>query len=390
MPGLSAADDATGVAGQAAEQLLALLVAGRADPREVSERDAAVLVPLALGHGLGPVLLAAVRDAAIVPAGSPWAPLVGYAREAARRYLLARVEQGRIEGVLAPLGIEWVWLKGYALAHSVYPSPALRPMKDLDLLVPAERCEEAERAVLALGYAPATDAPPMFPGAGREAHHLPTLRTPSGLLVEMHTGLHPSGLLRVSEHLQWFRAQVTETDAGGARVRHFRPEAQLLHLAAHAILQHGEAERYLQRFYDCHLVVARTPRLDWDVVLGQAAALDWTYALHRALARAREHFATPVPEHVLRALREPRTGATRAASLAVALARPGADEPLERARVIGSAQPLPVRLYVALRTLVPSRAYMRWRYAARGWALGAAYARRWLGAARKLFARPPG
>lgn len=372
-----------------AERLLASLVCGRADPREVSAPDAAALAPLALAHGLGPMLFAAVRDAGIAPAGSAWAPLAGYARDAATRYLLARVEQARIEAALAGAGIEWVWLKGYALAHTVYPRPALRPMKDLDLLVPPDRCDEAERAVLALGYRPATDAPLMFRGGGRVAHHLPTLRSPSGLLVEMHSGLHPSQLLRVSEHLHWFRAQVVETDAGGVRVRHFTPEAQLLHLAAHAILQHGEAERYLQRFLDCHLVVARTP-LDWDVVLGQAAVLDWSYALHRALARSREHFGTPVSDHVLRALAERGTAATRATSLAVALARPGADEPLERARVIGTAQPLHVRLYVGLRTAIPSPAYMRWRYAAKSWGLPGAYLQRWWGIARRLLGRRTG
>jgi hypothetical protein len=367
-----------------AERLLASLVCGRADPREVSAADAEALAPLALAHGLGPMLFAAVQDAGIAPAGSAWSPLAGYARDAATRYLLARVEQGRIEAALGAAGIEWVWLKGYALAHTVYPRPALRPMKDLDLLVPPERCDDAERAVLALGYRPAADAPLMFRGGGRVAHHLPTLRSPGGMLVEMHTSLHPSQLLRVSQHLHWFRAQVVETDAGGVRVRHFTPEAQLLHLAAHAILQHGEAERYLQRFLDCHLVVARTPRLDWDVVLGQAAALDWTYALHRALVRARQHFNTPVPDHVLRALAERGTRATRATNLAVALARPGADEPTERARVIGTAQPLHVRLYVGLRTVVPSPAYMRWRYAAKAWELPGAYLRRWWGIARRI------
>lgn len=309
------------------------------------------------------------------------------ARHAAARYLLARVEQARIEAALAAAGIEWVWLKKYALAHTVYPRPALRPMKDLDLLVPPERCDDAERAVLALGYRRAADAPPMFRGDGRAAHHLPTLRSPSGILAEMHSSLHPSQLLRVSAHLHWFRAQVVETDAGGVRVRHFTPEAQLLHLAAHAILQHGEAERYLQRFLDCHLVVARAPRLNWDVVLRQGAALDWSYALHRALARSREHFGTPIPEHVVRALGERGIRATRATSLAHALARPGADEPLERARVIGTAQPLHVRLYVGLRTVVPSPAYMRWRYAPKAWALPGAYVRRWWGIARRLLGR---
>ncbi|MBV9772414.1 MAG: nucleotidyltransferase family protein, partial [Gemmatimonadetes bacterium] len=266
MPGLSTADSgrlAVEHAGPEAERLLASLVVGHADPRDVGPGDAAALVSLALEHGLAPVLLAAVRDADVDPTGSAWAPLVEHARWVASRYLLARVEQSRIEAALAPLGIEWVWLKGYALAHSVYPRPALRPMLDLDLLVPAGRCGEAERAVRALGYRLAGDAPPMFRGVERTWHHTPALRSPSGVMVELHTRLHPSEQLLATPHLAWFRAQTVETHSAGARVRHLEPEAQLLHLCAHAILQHGEGDLHLQRYYDCHLLLSRTPQLDW-------------------------------------------------------------------------------------------------------------------------------
>ena len=411
MPALSTADSRRpGVehGGPQAERLLASLVAGRADPRSVGAGDAAVLVPLALGHGLAPVLLAAVQGAGIDPAGSAWAPLVEQARWVASRYLLARVEQARIESVLAPLGIEWTWLKGYALAHTVYPRPALRPMLDLDLLVPADRCQEADRAVRALGYRPAVDAPPMFRGAERIFHHYPALRAPSGVVVELHTRLHPSGELLAPSQLAWFRAQTVETHAAGVRVRHLEPEAQLLHLCAHAILQHGEGDLHLQRYYDCHLLLSRTPRFRWKARLDGAAMLGWTYAVERALTKAHDYFQAPVPDHAWRALREPGTRtreaaratslataltgeATRATSLALSLTRPGA--PGVRDEAPGFPRSLLFRLYAGLRMLVPSPAYMRWRYAADGWPLPIAYARRWCDIARQLLAtrrRPRG
>lgn len=402
MPALSTADSSrpdVEHAGPEAERLLASLVVGRADPRDVGDRDAAALVSLALEHGLAPVLLAAVRGADIDPAGSAWAPLVEYARWVGSRYLLARVEQSRIEAVFAPLGIEWVWLKGYALAHSVYPRPTLRPMLDLDLLVPADRCEEADRAVRALGYRPAVDAPPMFRGVERILHHYPALRAPSGVTVELHTRLHPSGQLLAASHLAWFRAQTVETHSADVRVRHLKPEAQLLHLSAHAILQHGEGDLHLQRYYDCHLLLSRTPQFDWKALLDRAAMLGWTYAVERALTKAHDYFQTPVPDHVWRALREPCTRtreATRATSLAVALTRDetrgtslaialtGSGAPGVRDRVLGFVPSLLFRLYVGLRMLVPSPAYMRWRYAANAWLLPIAYARRWCDIARQL------
>jgi hypothetical protein len=43
-------------------------------------------------------------------------------------------------------------LKGIALAHMLYPDPALRPMKDMDLLVKVEDCERATQFLLDNGF----------------------------------------------------------------------------------------------------------------------------------------------------------------------------------------------------------------------------------------------
>ena len=45
--------------------------------------------------------------------------------------------------------------KGLHLAHRLYPSPGLRDMGDLDLLVRRERLREADGALRGLGYLPA-------------------------------------------------------------------------------------------------------------------------------------------------------------------------------------------------------------------------------------------
>jgi hypothetical protein len=333
------------------------------------------------------VLLAALRDAGIDPAGSAWAPLVGDARVVAMRYLAAREEQHRIEAALAGVGVEWVWLKGYALAHSTYPRPALRPMVDVDLLVPPERADAAERAVRALGYVYATDAPPAFRGAERISHHRPALRAPSGTVVEIHTRLHPSERLLPAPYLDWFFTQTVETASAEARVRHLGPEAQLLHLVSHTILQHGEGDVHLQRYYDCHLLLSRTPQLDWREVIRVARELGWSFAVERLLTRSRDYFGTRVPDAVWVQLAEPSPAsgaAAHATSHAIALSRSGVMRALSA--TLGSSRSWPFRLYLGLRVLVPSPGYMRWRYSATGWLLPLAYARRWLRIARKLLA----
>jgi hypothetical protein len=314
-----------------------------------------------------------VQAAQLDPAGSPWAPLVPYARLIAGRYLLARREQARIESVLAPIGIDWVWLKGYALAHTAYPRPALRPMLDLDLLVPAERSEEAHAAIRALAYRLA-DVPPLFPGAERSLHHMRPLWAPSGIVVELHTRLHPSEDVLTAAQFAWFRDQTTETEAANVRVRHFKPEAQLLHLCAHAILQHGEGE----------LILSNSPQFDWQILLNQAAALGWSFAMERALAQAHQYFQTKVPDHAWGALRahSPSRAARRATRLARALKLPPAASVGHKALAFAPSGLL--RLYMIARLLVPSAAYMQWRYGVDARQLPLAYVRRWCEFARHL------
>jgi hypothetical protein len=52
-------------------------------------------------------------------------------------------------------GIPALVLKGAALFHLVYPEPGLRPMSDLDILVPESEAWRAQRTLAELGF----DAP---------------------------------------------------------------------------------------------------------------------------------------------------------------------------------------------------------------------------------------
>jgi hypothetical protein len=64
--------------------------------------------------------------------------------------------------------IEALPLKGLHLAHRVYPSPGLRDMGDLDLLVRRSRLREADAELRTLGYAP-DHAPELVQGGSLNA-----------------------------------------------------------------------------------------------------------------------------------------------------------------------------------------------------------------------------
>ena len=78
-------------------------------------------------------------------------------------------------------GIPALVLKGAALSHLVYPEPGLRPMSDLDILVPRPEVWRAQRMLAELGF-----NAPLPPSPTLSHRHLPaaTLRA-EGLLVEV-------------------------------------------------------------------------------------------------------------------------------------------------------------------------------------------------------------
>src|SRR5262249_18763955 len=77
----------------------------------------------------------------------------------------------RVVDALLAADVPALLLKGAALVETVYPDPAQREMLDLDLLVPAERLDEASAALTPLGYGPS-------PAAGQDARERGASRLP--------------------------------------------------------------------------------------------------------------------------------------------------------------------------------------------------------------------
>lgn len=68
-----------------------------------------------------------------------------------------------LTGLLGKAGIHPVVLKGLALAHTIYSDPALRPISDIDLLLPTDEVLPALQMMKEAGYTvnmPAEGAPP--------------------------------------------------------------------------------------------------------------------------------------------------------------------------------------------------------------------------------------
>lgn len=93
-----------------------------------------------------------------------------------------------VVAALTATGIDSVVLKGGVLAHTIYPEPGLRPMDDVDILVPPDRIEHARQVLLDLDFrAPAAET-----RFDRLQHQLPIAqRTRDGhtVCVELHHSL---------------------------------------------------------------------------------------------------------------------------------------------------------------------------------------------------------
>lgn len=344
----------------------------------------------ALQANLAPLLLWALMQRAdpFDPALFAQLPrLQAQAQQVAARYVHLKAARAQVNAALDAAGIPALWLKGAALAETVYPRPTLRPMVDLDVLAPFDQRAEALAALKAAGYADE----PRDPLAARVAaflppdethHHYNLVGGPDGRVrVELHFRLARSILPDLSA-LDWFWSQTQEaTDRTGAPLGFLtlRPEAHLLYLCAHALLQHGEAKIGLLHLYDLHLL-ATVYALDWALIVERAAILRWTYPVERALILAQAHFGTPLPAWVLEQLR-----ARRPASEDTRIVEQIGVGDTRWAQMVRDLRRLTPRQRIALvwRIIFPPRAYLRTRYRVRpGVPLWLYYPYRWWDQAR--------
>jgi hypothetical protein len=308
-------------------RLLSFLVTDRLLPTDVDPAWWPELCALALSHELGPVLYQILENAdhlSFPP--REMKALKKSARSAAYLELYYEVSVRKIARAMEAAHIPALWLKGAALARTVYSKPCLRPMSDLDLLVPKALREQAITVLKKTGYQFTADIllrPPTLdkseaPGKADEtylknlAFHHDVLRAQNGppLTVELHFALQAYNRgrkLLTDKQMEWFfeHAEIFYSD-GHVPCLTLSPEAHLIYLAAHHIIQHGEENATLLGDLDLHLLITHA-EVDWEVISRKAVELGWTTGVLRALERAAGFFSTPVPQTVLDRLQGEQT-----------------------------------------------------------------------------------
>jgi Uncharacterised nucleotidyltransferase len=191
-------------------------------------------------------------------------------------------------GVLRAAGLPVILLKGAALAFCAYASPGLRPMRDVDLLVPHDGARRARLALERAGWCPAERHHEAF----LDSIHALAFRGPQGVEIDLHWHA-----LLERPAARWDRLIFDSASAiswpGGAALAP-SPEAHLLLVAVHS--QRWSPSPHLIGVADLVALLGRLSPVGQAEVARAARAMGLQPALSRALAAAEDACPGAVPK----------------------------------------------------------------------------------------------
>lgn len=273
------------------------------------------------------------------------------ARRVAYRGLALAAETARLCGALAGAKVPVVALKGAPLAMLAHGSLATKHAWDIDLLVPADRIEDAAQALAAAGYRCHIPGTAMVGLADwhRFAKDSAWRNDEADITVELHTELTEN-----SRHLlPGLTARSTTRSvelSPGLTVPTFGHDALFAYLCVHGALS---GWRRLKWLADLAGLVRDCDAMEIARLHGAAATLGAGRAASQAIALCARVFGTPLPPAVAAALADDwRTRLLVAGGLRLLTDPAGYDDPDERRFAT-----LPIHLMTAL--LVPGGAYRR-------------------------------
>jgi hypothetical protein len=258
------------------------------------------LVSVSYGHGIAPLVYHSLLEGdavGLIPAAAAQQLRSSYYANAARNSLLYD-DLRKLLLAFTQEKIAVIVLKGAALAETVYPHRALRPMSDIDLLVRKEQLRKVESKLPNMGY--------VFDGYGKtrefylEHRYHWVFAKRSDVSVEIHWHIkRPEGPFSIDIDGLWQRAQ--RTKIAGVEALVLSPENLVLYLCQHLwkhkllggirpLCDISEAIRYY------------ADGIDWTILINTSSKWKMNPCSYLGLSLARELLGAPIPEHVLKDL----------------------------------------------------------------------------------------
>ena len=213
---------------------------------------------------------------------------------AARLAQLAQWELDRVRRVLVPAGISIIALKGLAYILRRMPHAPTRILTDIDILVPADRIDAAEQALMAAGWHGTKLDSYDQRYYRRWSHEIPPLQYPGRLLgVDVHhTICPPSSRLRPDPQRLW-----ADSEPIGDGVGVLCPSDSVLHAAIHLFFDSDFDSRF-RDLVDLHELLAAFAVDDafWSALIDRAREQGVARPLYYAFETLAAVLDTPIPQ----------------------------------------------------------------------------------------------
>jgi hypothetical protein len=276
--------------------------AAAADVRDLSPQAWDETLAIALRHGVAPLLHRALQS------GGALAGLPDYVRarleEERRATALVNLRNlgqfWRIARALRERKIPLIALKGLHVAELVYRDISLRPMSDLDILVPRSQLEQAVATLHGLDYGFDEDVSSAANAMLDTKCNVGLAHRHMDVWLEVHWSLSEPPE-RYTAALEDIWRSAVPARLGDADALVMSPEFLLLHICAHLACNHLFVFS-LRALCDIAEIVRAHPELDWTVVVNHGRRHGWGRGVGAALRLASDHLGAGVPVDTLASL----------------------------------------------------------------------------------------
>ncbi len=268
------------------------LLAGRRDPAGLAPRDWDGVIGVARSEAMLATLAHRLDGAALPHTVAALFADQRAAAEVAQRQALWEAEMAR--RALAPVGIEFVLLKGAAYAAAAMACAAGRQIGDLDILVLAADIRRAENALLTAGWEWVKSDPYDDHYYRAHMHELPPMiHSGRDRMIDVHHTILPKTHRITPDALALVSDAVTSGDGFAV----LQPTDMAVHCAAH-MLADGDLQGGLRNLWDFHLMTRDFAAADagfWGQLDGRADLHGLQAAVHRAARLSRDLYGAVLP-----------------------------------------------------------------------------------------------
>jgi hypothetical protein len=191
-------------------------------------------------------------------------------------------------------------LKGSALVNLFYEDAGLRPMTDIDLLVPRQQAKQSIQLLTTLAWKSTYPSPETLIPFEQAAE----FKDAGNQNLDLHWNLMWEGRQDLDDDEFWTKSITSEID--GIATRSLNPADQLLHVCVHGAKWNDTSS--LRWIADAMVIIrSRKFEIDWARLVHQAQKRQLTLPMRETLAYLVKLLDAPIPSRVVDSLQSTPT-----------------------------------------------------------------------------------